>query len=76
MASSGKRAVYVVWLDHTKTDGDPKGLKPVVRHTLGWVVKDQPTYITVTMDRSKGQREYGFSLIKRDILRLLELDVS
>jgi len=72
MASSGKRkrhdVAYIKWLDHCKTEGDPKGLKPVVRHTLGWVVKETPEYVVLAMDRSKEAREYGFAIIKADIL--------
>lgn len=73
MASPG-RAVYVVWIDHAKTEGDPKGLKLVERHTLGWVVKETHKSIVLAMDvNGKGKdrvREYGFIIRKTDVQRI------
>lgn len=69
MGSFGKSTVvYVKWLDHAKSPDDPKGLKPTVRHTLGWLVKETPEYVVLAMDRSKGGREYGFAIVKSLIL--------
>jgi len=74
MGSSGKQVVYVKWLDHAKTDGDPKELKPVVRHTIGWLVKETKEYVCVSADLSrepggkKQVREYGFCIVKSLIL--------
>ena len=74
MASSGSANKYprveVTWLDHAKTQDDAKDLKPIVRHTLGWLVKDKDTYICVAMDLSKSGHEYGFCIVKKLILEM------
>ena len=68
------KAVYVKWLDHAKTDGDPKGMKPMVRHTLGWVVKETDSYLVLAMDTSPKAREYGFCIVKSLITHRASLD--
>lgn len=71
-----RRAVYVEWMDHGKTDGDPKGMKPMKRRTLGWVVTETPKHIVVTMDLNGKQREYGFCIMKSDTLVIQTLDLG
>jgi hypothetical protein len=68
---------YVEWMDTAKTGDDhpnPKGLQPVRRHTVGWLVKKNKRYILLAMDRTKwpeGNTEYehGFAIARRVVLR-------
>jgi hypothetical protein len=71
-----RRAVYVEWMDHSKTEEDPRGLKPVKRRTLGWVVKETAKYIVVTMDLNGKAREYGFCIMKSDALVIQTIDLG
>jgi len=67
-------------MDHAKTDGDPKELKPVKRHTLGWVVRETHDYVILAMDqngkRGDATREYGYCVMKSDLLRIETLAVG
>jgi len=71
------RLYYVEWVDTAKTGDDhpnPKGLQPVRRFTVGWLMKKNKRYILLAMDRLKwpdGTTEYehGFAIARQVVLR-------
>lgn len=67
------KAVYVRWLDHAGTNGDPKKMKPFVRHTVGWLVKENSRYVILAMDHCRVGREYGYLILRGDILKMRRL---
>lgn len=65
-----RKAVYVEWLDHMAGSEaeDVKTIKPIVRRSLGWLVKDRKKYIVIAMDTSREGEEHGFAIV-RDLIR-------
>ena len=69
------RMVLVKWKDHAKcgSDSDPKEAKPVTRNTVGWVVKETQEFITISPDKSSLGFEFGFCILKSDIIETVRL---
>lgn len=74
------RLVRVKYLDHAIfLNASPKGLKPTVRETVGWLVEEGEEYLKIVWDR--GARQKIFSATKdRDagivLVRQLVLEVG
>ena len=76
--------MYVKFKDHVifKDHSNAMRVKPIVRETIGWLVSNNDSSITLLWVRELGRsspqvrRETGICILKSDILEIREVEID
>jgi len=78
---ANERVVYVKFLDHVIFKDSSAIAKPIIRETIGWLIREDKSFITLLWVREDNcspqlRRATGITILKSDIIEVREVRLT